>query len=222
MPCHYQKELFRACGAAVGCGGARVKIAERGQLRGSRFGRNLQLRGDFKSPAGGGFDLFDGNAGMESGEDKFVGGGIGDDDAEIGNDRGGPAAANAGVAVFAGGCEIAGGGDKVEFFDEGTFAVAEDDGDFFCGGGDFGSATGAGKTSAGRVVRAADDGGVDVAELVDLRGAEEADIDAAALQPVAENFRDGDDGIGGFGEFAVTDGERKDIGLCADGAGFVN
>src|SRR5271154_2335439 len=215
-----QKELFRTCRASVGCRGARVKIAERGQLRGSRLRRNLQLWRNFECPAGGSLDLFDGDAGMESGKDKLVGGGIGNDDAEIGDDGGGPAAANAGMAIFAGAGEVARGSNEVELLDEGAFAVAEDDGDFLGGGGGFGGTARAGQPSAGSIVSAADDGGVDVAELVDLRGAEEAHVDAAALQPVTENFGDGNDGVGGFGELAVADGKGQDVRFGADGAGF--
>ena len=40
-----------------------------------------------------------------------------------------------------------------------------------------------------RVRIVADDGGVEIAEAIDLRGAEEADVDAAALQVVGENLR---------------------------------
>src|SRR5581483_12066217 len=45
-----------------------------------------------------------------------------------------------------------------------------------------------------------DHGAVEIAMPVDLRGAEEAEPDAPALQPVREHLRHGDDGVGGLGE----------------------
>ena len=57
---------------------------------------------------------------------------------------------------------------------------------------------------------------------VDLRGAEEADVDASALQPVGEHLRHRDDRVGGLGELAVADRERQPLGLRADRAALVD
>ena len=55
----------------------------------------------------------------------------------------------------------------------------------------------------------ADHRAVEVAEAVDLGGAQEADVDPAALQPVAEDLGDRDDRVGGLGQLAVADRERQ-------------
>ncbi len=68
----------------------------------------------------------------------------------------------------------------------------------------------------------ADDGGVDVAELVELRRTEETDRDAPALQPVAEHFWHRDGGDRGFAQFAVADRQRQHVGRGADRAALVD
>ena len=55
----------------------------------------------------------------------------------------------------------------------------------------------------------ADDGRVDVAEPVDLGGAEEADVDQAALQVVAEQLEHADDGRRAGHDRRVADGQRQ-------------
>src|SRR5207302_5684358 len=60
-----------------------------------------------------------------------------------------------------------------------------------------------------RVV-AADDRGVDVAELVQLGGAEEADVDPARLQPVVEHLGHADHRVRGLGQDPV---DRKSTRL---------
>ncbi len=54
------------------------------------------------------------------------------------------------------------------------------------------------------------------------RCAEEADVDASALQPVAKNLTSRYDGIGGFRQLTVADGQRQYAGLGTDRAGFVD
>ena len=44
---------------------------------------------------------------------------------------------------------------------------------------------------------------------IDLRGAEEPDVDPPALEPVAEHLGDGHDGVGRLGQLAVADRERQ-------------
>ena len=57
---------------------------------------------------------------------------------------------------------------------------------------------------------------------VDLGGAEEADVDAPALQPVGEHLGHRDDRVGGLGELAVADRQRQHAGLRADRAALVD
>jgi len=68
----------------------------------------------------------------------------------------------------------------------------------------------------------ADHGAVDVAEAVDLGGAEEPDVDQAALQVEAEQLehRDGRGGAGDDG--GVADRERQSRRLRPEGARFVD
>ena len=77
--------------------------------------------------------------------------------------------------------------------------------------GDLRRAAGAGQARRGRCVRA-DHRAVEVAEAVDLRGAEEADVDAPGLQVVREHLRQRDDAGRGFGELAVADRQRQHVG----------
>src|SRR4029453_1741778 len=82
--------------------------------------------------------------------------------------------------------------------------------------GDLGGAAGAGQAHLGLVV-VADDGGVDVAEAVDLGGAGEADVDAPAADPVVEHLGDGDEVLGAGGEVVVADRQRQALGGGAGG-----
>ena len=68
----------------------------------------------------------------------------------------------------------------------------------------------------------ADDRGVDVAEAVELRRAEEADVDAPGLQPVGEDLGHRHDGVGRVGEVAVADREGQPRRLRADAARLVD
>ena len=65
--------------------------------------------------------------------------------------------------------------------------LPHDDDHLACGCRDLGSAARAGQ-SCGRVLVVADDRRVDVAVPVELRAAEEADVDASGLQPVGEDL----------------------------------
>ena len=57
---------------------------------------------------------------------------------------------------------------------------------------------------------------------VDLRRAEEPDVDAAALEPVGEHLGHGHDRVSGLGELAVADRERQARGLGADRPALVH
>ena len=63
---------------------------------------------------------------------------------------------------------------------------------------------------------------VDVGEAVDLRRAEEANVDATRLEPVVEDLDQADNGIGGLGEGAVADRERQVLRLGPDRARLVD
>jgi hypothetical protein len=65
-----------------------------------------------------------------------------------------------------------------------------------------------GQAHLGRLV-VADDRGVDVAAAVDLRGAEEADVDAPAADPVVEHLGHRDQVLGAGGEVVVADRQRQ-------------
>ncbi len=79
-----------------------------------------------------------------------------------------------------------------------------------------------GRRTAGCAVVAADHGRVDVREPVELGGGEEAEVDAAGLEPVVEHLRHADHGVGGGGEDAVADGQRQAVRLRAERAGLVD
>ena len=87
--------------------------------------------------------------------------------------------------------------------------------------GDLRSPAGAGQPRLRRFVRA-DHGRVDVGVLVELRAAEEPDVDPPGLQPVGEDLRNADDRIAGLGELAVTDRQRQSRRLGADAARLVD
>ena len=91
-----------------------------------------------------------------------------------------------------GAAEVAGRGSEVDALDEAARALAHDHEDLARVDGDLAGATGAGQAGR-RMVVVADDGGVDVAEAVDLGGAQEADVDEAALEVVAEELEHADD-----------------------------
>ena len=62
----------------------------------------------------------------------------------------------------------------------------------------------------------ADHGAVEVGVAVDLRRPQEADVDPAALQPVAEDLGHADDRVGGLRQLAVADRERQVARLGTD------
>ena len=68
----------------------------------------------------------------------------------------------------------------------------------------------------------ADDGGVDVAEAVDLRGAQEAHVDQAALEVAAEQVDHRHHRGGARDDGGVTDRQRQPGGPGTVGAGLVD
>src|SRR3989344_1495101 len=111
--------------------------------------------------------------------------------------------------------------DEIEFVDERTRRLLENDQHALGGTGNLRRATGTRQTHF-RCMVITDHGGVDVAETVDLRSAEETDVDTPALQPVAENLTGRDHGISGFRQFTITDRQWQYARLGADWARFVD
>ena len=68
----------------------------------------------------------------------------------------------------------------------------------------------------------ADHGRVDVAEAVDLRAAQEADLDPAVLQQALEHVRHAADHERPGHQGRVADRDRQPLGLGADRAGLVD
>ena len=110
---------------------------------------------------------------------------------------------------------------EVELLDEGALRVAEHHEHILDRCGDLGRTTAAGQAHL-RLRVVADHRAVEVAAAVDLRRAEEADVDAAALEPVREHLRHGDDRVRRLGELAVADRQRQMLGLRADRAALVD
>ena len=141
--------------------------------------------------------------------------------AEVGDDELGAPAAQAVALPVAGTVEEADRGPEVASLHERTGGLAHDDHHHPGGSGDLRGAAGAGKPRPGRSVRP-DDGGVDVAEAVELGAAKEADVDPAGLQPVAEDLGHAHHGVGGLRQLPVTDGEGQPRRLRADAPAFVH
>ena len=141
---------------------------------------------------------------------------VGLEHAEVGDDQHRAAAAQAQPLAVAGAVAEADRGDEVDPLDEACAgSAARPRSTSPAGGGDLRGAAGARQPDRrARVV--ADHRGVDVAEPVDLRRAEEADVDPARLEPVVEHLRHADDGVRGVGQLAVADRQRQPVRLGAD------
>src|SRR5947208_2456535 len=111
--------------------------------------------------------------------------------------------------------------DEIELVDEAALALRHDDEDLATGGGDLRRAAAAGQTNLRFLVRA-NDGCVEIGVFVDLRAAEEADLDAAALQPIAKHFRYRDRRQCGLAQFTVADRQRQYVRLGGERAGFID
>src|SRR6185312_14034260 len=77
---------------------------------------------------------------------------------------------------------------EIELVDEAALALRHNDEDLATGGGNLRGAAAAGQTNF-RFVVGTDDRCIEIGVFVDLCAAEEADLDAAALQPVPKHFR---------------------------------
>ena len=87
--------------------------------------------------------------------------------------------------------------------------------------GDLARAAAAGQPGL-RVVVVADDRRVDVAEPVDLGGAQEPDVDEPALQVVAEQLEHADDGGRAGDDRRVADAQRQALRPRPEHAGLVD
>ncbi|MCY1429335.1 hypothetical protein D9M71_452490 [compost metagenome] len=112
-------------------------------------------------------------------------------------------------------------GNEIEFVDKGARRLLEDDQHALGGTGNLRRATCTRQTDFRRVV-ITHDGGVDVAETVDLRRAEETDVNAPALQPVTENLAGRHHGVGGFRQLTVANRQWQYTWLGTDRARFVD
>src|SRR4029077_2547320 len=110
-------------------------------------------------------------------------------DAEVGDDDGRSAAEPAALAPdplgLLGAAEVAGARPEIDPLDEAARALAHDHEDLSRVDGDLARSARPGQPRR-RVVVRADDRRVDVAEPVDLRGTQEADVDQPTLEVVAE------------------------------------
>ena len=146
---------------------------------------------------------------------------VGLEDREIGDELGRALGLDAEPGALVAALAVAERGDEIELADEAARRLPHDDEDLAAGDGDFRRAAAAGQPRL-RLVVGADHRGVEIGEAVDLRAAEEADRDAAALQPVAEHLRHRHGGERGVAQFAVADRQRQHVRLGADGAGLVD
>ncbi len=142
-------------------------------------------------------------------------------DADIGHYVLGAAAAQAEGFTLGFAAQVAGGGAEVDLLGEAALLVGGHQDAAVGPGGDLFGAAGAGQAHLGVVVTA-DDGGVDVAELIDLGATHESDIHIAALQVQGEDIVHAAHGGGAGDQGGVADGERQARRLGADHARFVD
>ncbi len=177
--------------------------------------------GEPERPACCGDRLLGCHAGMERGLHELAGLGVGAEDAEVGDDDLGAAAAQAQALAVALAVAEPDRRAEVAPLDEGARPLPNDDDDLACGCRDLGSTARTGQPR-GRVLVVADDRRVDVAVAVELRGAEEPDVDAASLKPVGEDLGHRHDRVGSVGEIAVADREWEPRRLRSDAARLVD
>ena len=122
---------------------------------------------------------------------------------------------------FLGAAQIAGRRPEVDRLDEAAPALAHDHEHLPGVDGDLAGAAGPRQTRL-RVVVRTDDRRVDVAEPVDLRRAEKADVDEAALEVVAEQFEHADDRCRASDDRRVADGQWQPRRPRPEHAGLVH
>ena len=139
-------------------------------------------------------------------------------DADVGHDHRRPSAAGAALRTAG---EMPAARLEVELLHEAARRRLHDDENLPRMRRDLRRAAGAGQAGL-RLFVASDDRAVEVAEAVDLRGPEKADVDATGLEVVAEDIGERNDAGRGFRELAVSDGKRQHIRPRADRARLVD
>src|SRR4029453_15730502 len=112
------------------------------------------------------------------------------------------------------------GGEEAEPLEERARRLAEHHERLSTPRGNLGGAACPGESHL-RLVVVADHRAVQVPVTIDLRGTEEANIDPAALEPVREDLRHRDDGVGRLGELAVANREGQVPWLRPDAAALL-
>src|SRR5208337_4957877 len=199
-----------------------LEAPERVQLGRGRGGDDLRLRRDGQVPAGA---LLGGGGRyprVQPGHGELERLRIGLEDTQVGDDLLGPGAGEPEPLAVPRARPVADRGDEVDAFDERAVALPDHDDHLTARGGDLRRAARTGQPHLGATVIPADHGRVDVAELVDLGGTEEADVDAAGLQPVVEDLGDAHHRVRRLGQHAVTDRQRQLAGLGPDRARLVD
>ncbi len=200
----------------------REQLAQRGQL-GFRWGHELpEVVGDPELPAGSVIDFVNRSPGVDRRQHELTRLRVRPQNAEVGDD---PARASAGQAEALPAARSVAESDRrheVDPIDERAPGLPDHDDDFLAGGRDLGRAARARQPDGRMGVVGADHRGVDVAELVQLRRAEEADVDPARLQPVVEDLWHADHGVRRLGQDPVADRKRQRSRLGADGARLVD
>src|SRR5690606_13712041 len=187
--------------------GTGFEVAQGLELERRRRRRLLQPGGELDGPAAGVLHLCARHPGMQRDDGEFLAVRRRLPDREVGDQQRRAFRGEAELLPVVAAGAVAEGGEEIDLVDKTAPRLLHGDEDLAAGGGDFRSAAAAGQPRLWMIV-VADDGGVDVAEAVELGGTEKADGDAAALQPVAEHlgYRDGGDREGAG--VRVPDGER--------------
>src|SRR5271168_928576 len=150
-----------------------LERAQRVELRWGGRGDDLWLGRDGQVPAGPLFRGRGGDSRVQPGQGELERLRIGLEDAQVSDDLLGPGAGEAQPLPVTGARSVADGGHEVHPLDERPATLPDHDDHLTTRGGDLWCAARAGQAYLGITVVAANSGRVDVAELVDLSGAEE-------------------------------------------------
>src|SRR5215467_1581657 len=165
---------------AVCLPGPCMDLTQRRELGGGRWRRLGDCVRIADLPAGVAVDLLARDAGMDRYHGHFLGDAVRLEDAEIGNQPGRSLGLDAEARAVIAALAVTERGEEVDLLDEAAFEVVHDDEDLAARGRDLGRAAAA-RQPCLRLVIVAHHRSVEVGEPVDLRAAEEADSNAAAL-----------------------------------------
>jgi hypothetical protein len=169
-----------------------------------------EILGDLRVPAHVRSNLLQRNPRMQ-GLQRHLARGLGEPvRAEVGDDRGGPAAEPATPGIMDGIPAVAGGRPEVELIDERALRLAHDHQDPPRVDRDLARAARPGQTDL-RVRIVADHRGVEVAEAVDLRAPEERDVDQTGLEVEGEQLVHRRDGGGARDQGRIPDRKRQTL-----------